>query len=368
MKSITRNSEHQWIGIILIILCGIAALWAVVSLVNQTGWEWDVDSSHIDHIGSYFSGLVGIVSIYYLYRTLSSQSISFRMSSFESRFVKMIELQRDKTKQLSVPYTAKDKDGNGLRPVLKGQDAISYFLSLYSEALSLVSDQFTEVQIRNLYRVQSVYLADCRIWGGAKLKDRTLSNIAYLITFIGVTKAGVELLKNKYFTKYDEGSINTLLRVFQLKLAGANDNGGGHAMQEAQRVENEEKKFVGFQQEFGNYFRQLFQIVNHVNSQEWLKYGDKYGYVKMLRSQLSNQEEVLLFYNSISDVGMAWEYENKGRDEQDENLQLITKYNILKNIPHNTTVPKVEDYYPLISYEDSITEGETRKMLEKGYK
>ena len=48
MKSITRNSDHQWIGLTLIVLCSIAAIWAVVSLTIQTGLDWEVDSSHIE--------------------------------------------------------------------------------------------------------------------------------------------------------------------------------------------------------------------------------------------------------------------------------------------------------------------------------
>ena len=55
MKSITRNSDHQWLGIVLIIVCSVAGIWAVISLVSQTGYDANVDSDHIDHIGSYFS-------------------------------------------------------------------------------------------------------------------------------------------------------------------------------------------------------------------------------------------------------------------------------------------------------------------------
>ena len=368
MKSITRYSDHQGIGITLIVLCGMAAAWAVLSLAIQTGWDWKVDSSHIDHIGSYFSGLVGIVSIYYLYRTLRSQSLSFRMSSFESRFVKMIELQREKTKELTIQNTTADAEANGNRPVLRGQDAIRLFIKQYKEALEVVETQLNPVQIRDLYRTQETYEKDCSIWGETMLKNRTISNIAYLLVFEGVKKAGVELLKNKYLNKYTQDQVETILRLFQLQLAGErHEDENRHVMQEADNLLNEDKRYAGYQQEFGNYFRQLFQIVNHVNCQEWLEYGDKYGYVKMLRSQLSNQEEDLLFYNSLSDLGMAWEYKDREAEIPDINNQLLTKYNLLKNIPHNTTTPNVEEFYPLISYEDVVTIVEGREELENKY-
>ena len=107
--------------------------------------------------------------------------------------------------------------------------------------------------------------------------------------------------------------------------------------------------------------------MNYANTQQWLYYGDKYGYVKMLRSQFSNQEEMLLYYNSLSDVGVAWEFADKGTDKADMNKQLITKYNLLKNIPHQTTTPKVEDFYPLICYEDSSDVNGRRKEIERKY-
>lgn len=258
---------------------------------------------------------------------------------------------------------------DGKRPTLEGQRAIGYFLSLYKEARVIVARQLEQVEIRGFYRDQTTYQKDCVIWGEARLKERTIANLAYLVVFIGVKSAGVELLKSKYLLKYDEGQANALLRQFQLKLAGERQQEGNmHRMQEAEAIANDEKRYEGFQQEFGNYFRQLYQIVKHVNMQEWLKYGDKYGYVKMLRSQLSNQEEDLLFYNSLSDIGMAWEYSDKGKEKSDVNNQLLTKYNLLKNIPRNTTTPKVEDYYPMVAFEDNATALAGREELEKKYR
>lgn len=365
MKSITRNSDHQWLGIVLIIICSIAGIWAVVSLVNQTGYDANVDSDHLDHIGSYFSGLVGIVSLYYLYRTLRSQSLSFRMSSFETRFVEMVSMQRENLKNIVV------EDKRTVNHfLLKGQEAVKLFISYYDKAYEKVEQYLADKEVSTIYKETNKYEQDLRIWPGDLLKQRTCANIAYMITFAGVQTEGEKLLRNKYLTYINDREVNDIIRQFKLLLeygeptAKLDDN----ALGQGEKVKCPNKLFVGFQQEFGNYFRQLFQIVNYVNTQQWLYYGDKYGYVKMLRSQFSNQEEVLLYYNSLSDVGAAWEFADKGTDKPDVNKQLITKYNFLKNIPHQTTMPKVEDFYPLISYEDSGDVNERRKEIERKYK
>ena len=365
MKSITRNSDHQWLGFVLIIICSLAGIWAVASLVTQTGYDAHVDSDHIDHIGSYFSGLVGIVSVYYLYRTLRSQSLSFRMSSFETRFVEMVSMQRENLKNIVV------KDRSTVNhPLLYGQEAVKLFIRYYDKAYEKVEQYLADKEVSSLYKDTKKYEKDLKIWPGNLLKQRICANIAYLITFIGVQTEGERLLKNKYLKYINDRDVNAIIRQFKLLLAfgEATADLDDCAVGQGRKINCQNKEYVGFQQEFGNYFRQLFQIVNYTNTQKWLYYGDKYGYVKMLRSQFSNQEEVLLYYNTLSDVGIAWEYADKGRVKPDLNKHLITKYNLLKNIPHQTTTPKVEDFYPLISYEDSSEQNDERKKIERKYK
>ena len=53
-----------------------------------------------------------------------------------------------------------------------------------------------------------------------------------------------------------------------------------------------------FNSDLGHYFRNLYHIFKFIkNSEE----KDKNGYASILRSQLSNDELLLLFYNGISD-------------------------------------------------------------------
>ncbi len=365
MKSITHNSDHQRLGIVLIVICSVAGIWAVISLVKQTGYNAHVDSDHIDHIGSYFSGLVGIVSVYYLYRTLRSQSLSFRMSSFETRFVEMISMQRENLNNIVV----EDKSTVN-HPLLKGQEAVKLFISYYENAYEKVEQYMVDKEVSSLYKNRNKYAKDLKIWPGDLLKQRICANVAYLITLLGVQTEGERLLRNKYLTYINDRDVNAIIRQFKLLLAFGEStaNLDDSPVGQGRKIKCQNKKYIGFQQEFGNYFRQLFQIVNYANTQQWLYYSDKYGYVKMLRSQFSNQEEVLLYYNSLSDVGMAWEFADKGIDNSDVNMQLITKYNLLKNIPHQTTMPRVEDFYPLISYENSSDKNDRRKEVERKYK
>jgi len=100
-----------------------------------------------------------------------------------------------------------------------------------------------------------------------------------------------------------------------------------------------------------------------VNKQRFLHYMEKYEYIKILRCQMSNTEEKLLFYDTISDLGAEWEYNTNNINDK-----LITKYNFIKNIPlgEEDKYSPIK-FYPNINFEASITIPRERSILEAKY-
>lgn len=100
-------------------------------------------------------------------------------------------------------------------------------------------------------------------------------------------------------------------------------------------------KYEYFEGLLGHYYRTIFQIVMFVDSQDILDFGEKYQYVKMLRSQMSDYEQILFYYNALSNMGHPWinrkvvSEDNEGRIvEETMPYSLIIKYRMIKNIPH----------------------------------
>ena len=85
---------------------------------------------------------------------------------------------------------------------------------------------------------------------------------------------------------------------------------------------------VYFSSQLGHYYRHIYHIVRFVEHQNILDDNEKYQYVKMLRSQLSDDEQVLFYYNALSAMGEPWIRHKEGE------LPLIIKYKLIKNIPH----------------------------------
>lgn len=84
------------------------------------------------------------------------------------------------------------------------------------------------------------------------------------------------------------------------------------------------KPFAGHAQRLGHYFRHLFLAVKSVvRSEIIVEYSEKMRYLKLLRAQLSNHEQIMLFYNWMGEYGEPW--------ENDKN-QFFTNYCMIHNL------------------------------------
>jgi hypothetical protein len=67
------------------------------------------------------------------------------------------------------------------------------------------------------------------------------------------------------------------------------------------------KNYQGVSYSLGHYFRHLFLTMKFVVASSAIDNKEKMKYLKILRAQLSNHEQIMLFYNWLSGYGEAWE-------------------------------------------------------------
>lgn len=89
---------------------------------------------------------------------------------------------------------------------------------------------------------------------------------------------------------------------------------------------------LGNSNQLAHYYRQLFQTVKFIVNQSLFTYEEKRKYIRILRSQLSNEEQVLLFYNWYSGFGRQWE--NKTN-------RFLTNYRMIHNVFPNMLVDEI---------------------------
>lgn len=71
---------------------------------------------------------------------------------------------------------------------------------------------------------------------------------------------------------------------------------------------------------FDHYFRHLYHIFKYVDTSDLIEDDERYDYTSIIRSQLSDYELVMLFYNCLSE------------NEKDKFKPLIEKYTIFNNL------------------------------------
>lgn len=72
--------------------------------------------------------------------------------------------------------------------------------------------------------------------------------------------------------------------------------------------------------------------VRYIDDTKLLSDSEKYVCLKMLRAQMSDYEQILLYYNSLSPMGYVWQ-KPLGKTELKQ-MSLICKYRMIKNVPH----------------------------------
>lgn len=96
--------------------------------------------------------------------------------------------------------------------------------------------------------------------------------------------------------------------------------------------------FQGYNAQLGHYFRHLYQMVKFLAlaDSKVISEDDKNEYARIIRAELSDFEQALLFYNAVSNRGQSWN-SVAGAEEGNEYTKrgLISRFRLIKNIPGN---------------------------------
>lgn len=341
--------------LILLIASTIFLVYLAVTMVIDTGFSWKFDHDYIDGYGSILGGIGACVSIYYIYWTLYEQRNQFLRQDFETKYFELVKYNRD----ILGSATLTAIEGH---PV--GVEAIKTFREQIEKAIRMITPIVNSLRQAGYYKEEQMENEARSLWG-ENYDNRTVINISMLCVFFGVKDNGAILLKEKYLLHYKDELANGVIKRLKLCIMDDPDQEPPtQKIEESRMLQDQNKYFFGFHQQFGNYFRTLFQCVKYVDGKSFLKYGDKYGFVKMLRCQMTNDEEIVFFYNSLSDLGLEWEMGHK----DNANRCWVTKYNLIKNIPNGASLYSPQDFYPNIDYEWNAEAPADRQALLKRYK
>lgn len=224
----------------------------------------------------------------------------YNKDKFENQFYQMLSLHKENVNELYIKIHKKTEAGvieenvYG-RPVFEkliDEISIAYIVALYS---------FNENDITPKKLLNEAYGA---FFHGVFEKDRQKHD--FFENLLNLKK----LIKNFEYSEFD----NEIGKYIEL------DEGFSISEKVEFRI------FEGYHHQLAHYYRHLFQTVKFVVRQDEniISYSEKRNYLRILRAQLSNIEQVLLFYNWYSDFGKQWEEDGKNK--------FFTDYRMIHNL------------------------------------
>ena len=402
MEKIAKN-----VLILTLIPTGIVLIVFFITTIKSGYVIWpgtDIAFEETGQSGDFIGGIVGTIfsagAFLLLYLTLHEQHDNTKKEQLERRFFELIELHRknvdemefDTSKYISDPGTLSLSSG-----LHRGKEVFYDIFIQVTSCRNELSPFFAAKYIPKYNPSYEKQLKETSFVkeNGIDIYKLALLDIAYCIVFFGVGPEGIKSLKSLFKEKYDTDFINTILDYISLKPAldkekytkwkyiedrkdirrkidiskaikkernGQNYTGDFLQQGDWQYIHDYSNNFAkyygGHQFRLGHYFRHIFQTVRYMNEQTDLSYTQKYSYMKILRAQLSNYEQAILFFNSLSQLGRKWELDPqinkmcKGYSKTD--FELITKYALIKNIPIGLLLGiEPIHYYRNINYETS---------------
>lgn len=299
-----RFQKYKWLILIFCICFALINIVIFIEIYDSSILEENSVGALGEFIGGYIGTLFALVSVLLLYLTFKIQRESSIIEKFETKYFALINLHRENVAEIRLGEDA-------------GRKVFVLLVREFRAILEIVKQQ-------NLYN-------------DANLSQEQLINFSFITLYYGVGPHSSRVLR-KALLDFPERLVNGVIDKLENKSL-------------KKKIKKERNfsftPFEGHQSRLGHYFRHLYQTITYVHHNKIEI--DKYEQVKTMRAQLSNHEQVLLFFNSVSNLGNVWKKEN-----------LITKYRLIKNIPKSFIDEKTEidikKIYPCLLFEYEETE------------
>lgn len=320
-----KKKEGQFLVQVLIICAFISFL--LILILRGIYYEKSTqDLASI--VGGVFGTSLSFFGSILVYKALRSQikankiiSNQFKIQQFESKYYEMLRLHKENVNSLKVELTEIEYEGTSVDKrvfELKGKEVFEIFCLEIEELFRTI----LPLRIHEEYSFMAAYA----IFFNGKFTDKDREYIEALEKI--KTR---QLVNRKLVESYvPQGIIIHKQFVTNYQL------------------------IQGHSEKLSQYFRHLFLTVKFVANQNegFINYEQKREYLRILRAQLTNYEQVLMFYNWLADFGKEWENDNN---------HFFTDYRMIHNVPK---IFLIENSYVKQEYENLKTR-QYRKLTNK---
>jgi hypothetical protein len=303
------------------------------------------------HFGDLVGGLLGTflaaIGTGFLVYTFYHQQLNFRKERFENRFFELMKIYRDSVLEMNIG----DK--------VLGRKCFMFMFKEFKFIYYVAKITFEKN--KSLYSSELGFQIN-----DIKVVNNKLSDIAFEIFFFGIGTDSEKIFKTdplistEFYEKvklalesYQKSFIESTDDLKCLSTFSIYENGVKESLRLKGLLYEFETKYYPFDghiSRLGHYYRQLFQIVRYVALQEddFLNKEEVLEHLKILRTQMSNHEQLLLYYNGMSGIGLKWT-----GDDKNNNKNYFKEYQMIHNLP----IPLADvGHLPDDEYSDELKE------------
>jgi len=299
----------------------------IVSLKSDTVKELGAVGDSINGVSAPILGLMVVIVTFLAFWVQFEANEELRrdikIDRFETRFYELLKLHQENVNTIDIAGK------------FSGRKA---FVRMYNEIRFIYG--FIEEQYTNWNRNEQ----------NAKIKEdkKAFMEVAYTIFFFGLKEvsSGRIIYQHNIHTPF---FVKIMKELKSAKKSGKSINNEKNKYSLSAVSSTLEKiswspsytPFEGQVSKLGHYYRHLYQLIKFISTNTSLRltFKEKYEYIKIVRAQLSNHEQVLIYFNSFFSAGNIWwkEINENFRNERGEVVSYFLDYKIIKNLPFNLT-------------------------------
>lgn len=236
---------------------------------------------------------------------LTEQKKQSKLDKFEAQFYEMLRLHKENVNELELKAARRTT----WKPY--GEDGdVKYKYDYYT-----VSKRNAFVELKNEF--EYILLIYKRANNITELSSKDFHN-CYQTFFWGIS-IPINATLVERMQPFDKADYRSSLLEIQAKQYSE------EIMDVPDNINFDIEAFRGHSEFLGHYFRHIFHTVKFVVNQpdSFISYIEKRQYLRVLRAQLSNHEQIMLFYNWLSGYGKPWE---------DDKNKFFTEFVMIHNL------------------------------------
>ena len=279
-----------------------------------------------DTIGGITAPFIGFLAAILVYLAFKAQidankaiQNQFKIQQFEDKFYTMLDLHKSNVNEMQI-------DNSFNQFYYKQRDGSYMYIHSSSDINGSISGRelFGEMIFELNYCLEKVF--ESYNQDKATITKPELSKFAYTMFFYGIESIFV-----KDFPLLDDIKSKIIERLSirrnEFSIALKENNPKLHSPFKKFKY----LPFEGHSGKLAHYFRQLYHTVRYVvnemeKTEPLISSEEGKQFLKILRAQLSNDEQLMLYYNYYCGFGSTWDYLG-GKN------QFLTKYKMIHNIP-----------------------------------